>query len=86
MKSDPVPLAIICQSKLCLAEILIFVRLAKKGTSGWKLYCVRQFEVTTFGKNAVTGALKRAQTFWATHLCKNTTFMRRVPTLVRETY
>ena len=45
-----------------------------------------QFEVTTFEKNTTSDALKRTQTFWATNLCKHTTFMRGVATLVCEKY
>jgi hypothetical protein len=39
-----------------------------------------QFEVTTFEKNTTIDALKRTQTFWATHLRKHMTFMIGVDT------
>jgi hypothetical protein len=47
---------------------------------------VVQFEVTALKKNTTSDELKRTQIFWATNLCKHTTFMRGVVTLVRENY
>jgi hypothetical protein len=47
---------------------------------------VGQFEKTTFEKKYTLEALKRTRTFWATHLCKHTTFMRGVATLFLEKY
>jgi hypothetical protein len=86
VKSDPAPMTVICQSNLCLAEILVFVRPSTEGTSVWKRYLVGQFEVTTFKKNTTTDVLKRTQNFWATHLCKHMTFMQGVATFAREKY
>jgi hypothetical protein len=62
------------------------VRPSTKVASVWKRYLVGQFEVTIFEKNTTIDALKRTQTFWATHLCKHTTFMRGVAALVRDKY
>ena len=72
MKSDPVPLAIICQPNLCFAEILVFVRPSAKRKSVWKHYLVGQCEVMTFGKKIQLLMHLRGHKISGLHICVNT--------------